>query len=317
MALYFAASSPERITALILIDGTARYLLADNYPMGFPPEVVEEMIARVEEQWGTEEYAGTYAPSHADDQRFRRWSARVQRAIASPRVVGAHLRALLEVDVRDLLPLIQVPTLVLHHLGFPFLPLSHGRYLADHIAGAQLVELPGDLPLWWNQQDRVLEEIEEFLVGAHQHVPTNRVLATVLFTDVVGSTEQAAQLGDRRWRELLSVHDDLGRRLVEQWEGRLVKTTGDGLLATFDGPGRAIGCAVTLRDQMGDINLRIGPGYTQVRLSCGGTTSLGSPSTSPPGSSPLLAPAKSSSRGPCETWWPAPRSCWPTVAAAS
>jgi len=172
-------------------------------------------------------------------------------------VVGVHLRALLEVDVRDLLALIQVPTLVLHHRDFQLLPLAHGRYVADHIAGARLVEVPGDLPLWWDQQDQVLEMIEEFLVGSRRRVSTTRVLATVLFTDVAGSTEQAAQLGDRRWRELLGVHDDLGRRLVEQWGGRLVKTTGDGLLAVFDGPGRAIGCAVALRDRLADIDLRI------------------------------------------------------------
>jgi pimeloyl-ACP methyl ester carboxylesterase len=145
MALFFAASRPERITALILVDGTARYLTADDCPIGFPPEAIEEMVARVEELWGTEEYTRAYAPSHAEDERFRR-SARVQRAIASPRVVGAHLRVLLEVDVRDLLPLIQVPTLVLHHREFALLPLAHGRYLTDHIAGARLVEMPGELP---------------------------------------------------------------------------------------------------------------------------------------------------------------------------
>ena len=260
MALYFAASRPARTTALILVDGTAKYLTADDYPIGFPPGAVEAMIAQVEQLWGTEEYTKVYAPSHADDERFRRWSARVQRAIASPRVVGVHLRALLEVDVRDLLALIQVPTLVLHHRDFQLLPLAHGRYVADHIAGARLVEVPGDLPLWWDQQDQVLEMIEEFLVGARRRVSTTRVLATVLFTDVAGSTEQAAQLGDRRWRELLGVHDDLGRRLVEQWGGRLVKTTGDGLLAVFDGPGRAIGCAVAVRNGLADIDLRIGAG---------------------------------------------------------
>jgi pimeloyl-ACP methyl ester carboxylesterase len=260
MALFFAGTRPERTAGLILADATARYTVADDYRIGFPPEAVEAMIVGVQELWGTEAYTGAYAPGHADDQRFRRWSARMQRAIASPRVVGAHLRALLEVDVRPLLPLIQAPTLVLHHRDFELLPLAHGRYLAEHIAGARLVEVPGDLPLWWAEQDLVLGAIEAFLVGADRGLQPTRVLATVLFTDLVGSTGRAAQLGDRRWRELLQVHDDLGRRLVERWGGRLVKTTGDGLLASFDGPGRAIGCAVALREELGDINLQLRAG---------------------------------------------------------
>jgi class 3 adenylate cyclase len=165
------------------------------------------------------------------------------------------------VDVRPLLPLVQAPTLVLHRRDFPLLPIEHGRYLAEHLPNARLVELPGaDGPLTWENPELTLGHIEEFLTGVRQHVSTTRVLATVLFTDIVGSTERAAALGDRRWRELLTVHDDLGRRLVEQWGGRVVKTTGDGLLATFDGPGRAIACAVGLRDQLGDIDLQIRAG---------------------------------------------------------
>ena len=166
MALFYAGTRPERTSALILTDATARYLVADDYPIGFPSETIEAMIDRAEELWGTEAYTEAYAPSHAGDQRFRRWSARLQRAIASPRVVRAHLRAMLEVDVRPLLPLIQVPTLVLHHRDFQLVPASHGRFLAEHIPGARLVELEGDLPMWWDQQDVVLGVVEEFLVGA-------------------------------------------------------------------------------------------------------------------------------------------------------
>ena len=220
---------------------------------GSPQAVYEEL-------WGTEAYTEAYAPSHAGDQRFRRWSARLQRAIASPRVVRAHLRAMLEVDVRPLLPLIQVPTLVLHHRDFQLVPASHGRFLAEHIPGARLVELEGDLPMWWDQQDVVLGVVEEFLVGARRNVEPARVLATVLFTDIVGSTERAAELGDRGWRDLLDTHDELAGRLVERWGGRLVKTTGDGILATFDGPGRAIGCAGTLRDELRGIGTQIRAG---------------------------------------------------------
>jgi len=218
------------------------------------------MIARSEELWGTEAMAGIYAPSRAGDERFLRWSARLERAIASPRMVRAYARAVLEVDVRPILPLIQAPTLVLAHSEFQQLPAAHGRYLAEHIPGARLVELPGDLPLWWDQPDLVLDLVEEFLIGARRGVEPTRVLATVLFTDIVGSTQRAAELGDRRWRELLNVHDELARRLVEQWGGRLVKTTGDGVLATFDGPGRGIGCAATLRDELRGIGTRIRAG---------------------------------------------------------
>ena len=260
MALFFAGTKPERTTALLLVDATARDLAADDYPIGVPREAVESAIARAEELWGTEAFAGSYMPARAGDERFRRWSARLERAIASKRVVGAYLRALLEVDVRPVLPLIQAPTLVVAHREFPQLPVAHGRYLAEHIPGARLVELPGDLPMIWGQPELVVEAVEEFLIGAHPSVEPTRVLATVLFTDIVDSTGQAERLGDRRWRALLDTHDELAGRLVEQWGGRLVKTTGDGVLATFDGPGRAIGCAAALRDELGDIGVRIRAG---------------------------------------------------------
>jgi class 3 adenylate cyclase len=231
MALFFAGTKPERTAALVLADASARYLVADDYPIGVAAQTAEAMLARAEELWGTEAFAGINAPSRAGDERFLRWSARLQRAIASPGVVRAHLRALLEVDVRPILPLIQAPTLVLHHRAFRYIPVEHSRYLADHIPGARLIELEGVLPLW-ERPDLPLEVVEEFLTGVRRPAPPSRVLATVLFTDIVGSTERAAELGDRRWRTLLDVHDELAGRLVERWGGRLVKTTGDGVLAT-------------------------------------------------------------------------------------
>jgi class 3 adenylate cyclase len=261
MALFFAATRPERTRALVLANASARYVAADDYPIGFPPEQADTLISQVEESWGTAERIADGIPSKAGDERFRRWMARVQRSIASPRTVHIFLRALFEVDVRPLLPLIQAPTLVLHRRDFRLLPIEHGRYLAEHIPNARLVELPGsDGPLTWETPDLILGHIEEFLTGVRASAPATRVLATVLFTDIVASTERAAELGDRRWRELLQVHDDLGARLVEQWGGRVVKSTGDGLLATFDGPGRAIACATALRDRLGDIDLQIRAG---------------------------------------------------------
>jgi class 3 adenylate cyclase len=261
MALFFAATRPERTSALVLGNASARYLAADDYPIGFPPERAEAIVARVEDTWGTAEPIATAIPSRAGDERFRRWVAKMQRSMASPRTVHTMLRSMFEVDVRSLLPLVQAPTLVLHRRDFALLPIEHGRYLAEHIPNARLVELPGsDGPLTWETPELVLDLVEEFLTGVRGTAPTTRVLATVLFTDIVASTERASELGDRRWRELLEVHDDLGRRLVEQRGGRVVKTTGDGLLATFDGPGRAIGCAVALREQLGDIDVRIRAG---------------------------------------------------------
>ena len=261
MALFFAATRPERTSALVVANASARYLAADDYPFGMARERAEAVVARVEETWGTGDRVADGIPSRAGDERFRRWMAKVQRSVASPRTVHVFLRALFRVDVRPLLPLIQAPTLVLHRRDFAMLPIEHGRYLAEHIPTATLVELPGsDAPLTWETPELILDHIERFLTGVGRPVPTTRVLATVLFTDIVGSTERAAELGDRRWRELLAVHDDLADRLVHRWGGRLVKTTGDGLLATFDGPGRAIGCAVALRDQLGEVDLRVRAG---------------------------------------------------------
>ena len=261
MALFFAATRPERTSALVVANASARFVAADDYPFGMARERAEALVARVVETWGTADRVADGIPSRAGDERFRRWMAKVQRSFASPRTVHVFLRALFRVDVRPLLPLIQAPTLVLHRRDFAMLPIEHGRYLAEHIPTATLVELPGsDAPLTWETPGLILDHIERFLTGVGRPVPTTRVLATVLFTDIVGSTERAAALGDRRWRELLAVHDDLADRLVHQWGGRLVKTTGDGLLATFDGPGRAIGCAVALRDQLGDVGLRIRAG---------------------------------------------------------
>src|SRR4029450_8899776 len=176
---------------------------------------------------------------------------------------------------------------------------------------ARLVELPGELPLWWEEPDPVLNVIEEFLVGERRGVEPTRVLATVLFTDIVGSTVRAEQVGDRRWRALLDTHDELAGRLVQRWGGRLVKSTGDGVLATFDGPGRAIGCAAPVREGLAEVGGQVrGGGAAGAAM-----TSAASRSTSPPGSWPPPARARSWSRGPCVTWSPAPRWSWPTAAA--
>jgi class 3 adenylate cyclase len=260
-ALFFAGTRPERTSALILGHTSARYVAAHDYPVGIPLEVAEALLAQIDQLWGTEAIVAMMVPSRAGDERFRRWFAKWLRTGASPRVVQVLLRAALEVDVRPILPLVQAPTLVLHRRDDQLLVVQHGRYLADHIPQAELVELPGTDPaLMWQAPELALDLIEVFLTGVRRAVEPTRVLATVLFSDIVGSTRQATRLGDRRWRELLNLHDELARRLVEEFHGKLVKTTGDGILATFDGPGRAIRCAAALRDELAAVGLQIRAG---------------------------------------------------------
>jgi class 3 adenylate cyclase len=257
-AIFFAGTRPERTSALILVHTTAKYVASHDYPIGVPPKVAEALLAQFDQLWGTEAMAAMLVPSRAGDARFRRWLAKVQRTSVSPRAAQPYVRAMLEVDVRAILPLVQAPTLILHRRDVQVLSVEQGRYLAEHIHGAKLVELPGaDGTLAWETPELALDLIQQFLTGVHRPVEPNRVLATVLFSDIVASTEQASRLGDRRWRELLNVHDELARRLVEEFGGRLVKTTGDGLLATFDGPGRGIRCAAALRDELGGIGVRL------------------------------------------------------------
>jgi class 3 adenylate cyclase len=260
-ALLFAATRPERTSALVLVHTSARFAAASDYPIGGTPAQVEEALASFNRLWGSDELAARLVPSRAGDARFLGWFAKFQRASARPKDAQVFLRAMAEVDVRPVLPLVQAPTLVLHRRDFRLVPIAQGRYLAERIAGARLLELPGsDVDLTWETPELALDAVQEFLTGVRRSVEPSRVLATVLFTDIVGSTQRAARLGDRRWRELLEVHDELGRRLVEQFGGQLVKTTGDGLLATFDGPGRAIRCAAALGDELAGIGLQIRAG---------------------------------------------------------
>jgi class 3 adenylate cyclase len=260
-AIFFAATRPARTSALVLVHTTAKYVATNDYPIGIAEELFQTLLAQVDQLWGSEAMAAMMVPSRADDARFRRWFAKLQRASASPRAVQPLLRAAFEVDVRPLLGLVQAPTLVLHRQDDQILPVEHGRYLAEHIPGARLVELPGaDAALMWETPELALDLIEEFLTGVRRAAEPTRVLATVLFTDIVGSTQQATRLGDRRWHQLLNMHDELARQLVEEFHGQLVKTTGDGILATFDGPGRGIRCAAALRDELHGIGLQLRAG---------------------------------------------------------
>jgi len=261
MAMLLAATQPERISALILTNTTSRYLSDTDYPIGLSREAAEQMVDLVAAKWGTEDQVSLYVPSRADDARFLAWFAKVQRMTISPTEAAAYFRAWFDVDTRPLLPAIRLPTLVLHRSEFASIPLAHAQYIVDHVAGARVVELPGsDGPFIWEHPDLALDAIEEFLTGIQPGAPSHRVLATVLFTDIVDSTRRAEELGDRKWRALLDIHDELSARSVEAQGGRVVKTTGDGILATFDGPGRAIRAATALQDELRGVQIGLRTG---------------------------------------------------------
>jgi class 3 adenylate cyclase len=259
--MLFAATQPERTEALVLTNTSARFLSDVDYPWGISEADLDGAVAFIEENWGTEEFAAFGSPDHATDPAFVRWLAKQQRMACSPAVAGAYLRWRELTDVRDILPSIRVPTLVIHRKDTTWITLDQGRYVADRIPGARLVVVPGgDLTIYTEPTSESFDAIEDFLTKALPSAEPNRALAAVLFTDIVGSTEQAAALGDRQWRALLESHDAVARALVGQHRGRLVKMTGDGVLATFDGPGRAIRCAFALRDALEPLGIAIRAG---------------------------------------------------------
>jgi class 3 adenylate cyclase len=271
-AVLMAAAHPERIDRLLLVNSTARVMRAPDYPCGIPEHLVEAFLDNVTKPDAVEQGVDDVAllnPTVAGDQAFRTWWVRAGRRGASPSVAKAILRVKWTADVRQFLQLVQVPTLVLHRAGYAVLRPDHGRYLAEHIPGALFRELPGTDNLYWvGETDLMLEEIEEFLTGTRHRSEPNRVLATVLFTDIVDSTTQASGLGDSAWHDRLERHDAMVRRQLERFGGKEIKTIGDGFLATFDGPARAIRCACAIRDgveQLG-IDVRAGLHTGEVEL---------------------------------------------------
>lgn len=261
MAMLFAATYPERTTALVLAHTAAKYVRADDYPHGLAPEVAERLLQTVEELWGTEGFVSIAAPSRAQDDGFRQRYGRYLRAAARPREAAAQLRNLLSSDVRHVLPLIHCPTLVLNRNAYPLVTMDHARYLVDHISGARLVELPGtDGVLVTEHASGILDRIEEFLSGIPGGSVPDRILATVLFTDIVSSTDRAASMGDRRWKAVLEVHDDITRDQVARFQGRFIESTGDGVLATFDRPGRAIRAAGAIQGSIRALGIDIRAG---------------------------------------------------------
>ena len=263
LAIFFAASYPRRTSALVLDGCYARLARAPDYPWGVPTEVLEDSVARVEADRGSdpERTLRFLAPHGLKDPELLATWRRYTRSALSPAGAMAMAENAVFADVRPVLPAVQAPTLVLYRSGDRFAGKPHAVYLAEHIPGAKLSELPGeDNLIFVGDSDADVDEIEEFLTGA-RHVPdTDRVLATVLFTDIVGSTQRAAELGDRRWRELLDAHDRAVRRQLERFRGREVNTIGDSFVATFDGPGRAVECAVAIRDAVRALGLEVRTG---------------------------------------------------------
>ncbi len=262
MCVLFAATYPERTQALILHGGMARSIEAPDYPWAAPADALAESATDLVMPLI---YAGEdidiWAPSLADDARAKEWLGRYRRASVSPDGLNALISMFMNIDVRHVLPTLQVRTLVLHRRGDRVVNWRAGRWMAEQIPGARYVSLPGqDHFPWVGDADAVIDEIREFLTGVRVAAESDRVLATVMFTDVVGSTDRVTSLGDRRWRDLLDAHDAAVRGRLTAFRGREVKLTGDGFLATFDGPARAIRCAGAIREAASglDLDIRVG-----------------------------------------------------------
>jgi len=261
MSALFAATYPDRVTALILLGAFARRLKAPDYPWAPSLEERELWIKSLEEGWGGEIELDTLAPSRSKDEGFKKWFATYGRLSVSPSAAVALARMNTHIDIRNVLSSIHVPTLVIHRKGDRDVSVANGVYLANHIAGAKYVEMDGEdhIPNAGNS-DAIVDEIEEFLTGARTVGSPDRMLSTILFTDIVDSTKTAVELGDKEWRILLDRHNQIVRKELLRFRGHEVKTTGDGFVATFDGPGRAIRCSQAILDSAKSAGLSVRAG---------------------------------------------------------
>jgi pimeloyl-ACP methyl ester carboxylesterase len=262
MSLLFAATYPERVEALVCYGGMARSTYADDYTFATPVDALTESgFDLILPFWGQGAVIEVSAPSQADDPEARAFAARMERASASPGMLAALARMFIEIDVRDVVPTVQVPTLVVHRRYDRLVNVRHGRWLAEHLPNAKLVELPGGDHLPWGEgAEELIDEVQAFLTGTHYAPEPDRILATVLFTDIVDSTGSAARLGDQRWREVLEGHRKGVRDALARHGGREVKTLGDGFLVSFDGPARGIRCAREIVDGSGELGIQVRAG---------------------------------------------------------
>jgi class 3 adenylate cyclase len=259
--LVFAAAHPERVESLILFGGYARLRVDVDYPGGVDQAHVDWMAEAILSTWGTGAAVDVTNPTMAGDGNFRRWWAQMERVSASPATAAAMARQWFDVDVRSVLPAVKVPTLVIARAGNSLFPPSHTRYLAEHITGARYMEFPGaDLYYFVGDADSVLDTVEEFVTGVRPVPSPDRCLGTVLFVDVAGSTQLAAQIGDSRFRDLLDDFIGLVGRQLDRYQGRLVDTAGDGALTLFDSPAKAIACAESVRDGVRALGLQVRAG---------------------------------------------------------
>jgi class 3 adenylate cyclase len=262
--LVLAADHPERVLSLVIVNGAARALWAPDYPVGTRAELTEPFMTVAMEPDAIEQGFDTLrvvAPSVADDEAFRTWWDQAGNRAASPSMARAVSKAVTASDVRDSLPRVTAPTLILHRESSTFVPVGHGRYLAEHIAGSRYVELPGaDVPYWVGDTAPMLDEIEEFITGVRGHFDAERILTTIVFTDIVGSTKRAAALGDHRWHDLLDKHDKVVRHELDRFGGREVNTAGDGFVATFTAPSVAIDCAEAIVDAVRVLGIEVRAG---------------------------------------------------------
>jgi class 3 adenylate cyclase len=258
MAIMFAATHPERVTALVLVNSFARIARGPDYPAGVPPEVLALFPKWLKNAWGTGRTLQVAAPSAPMGGPVHDAYTRLERVSASPGTVEAIMSMVLELDVRPVLSTISSPTLVIHRAGNEYVGAEHGRYLAEHIPTARYVELPGnDHHYFFGDADVLLDEVQEFLTGVRTPAQPDRVLATILFTDVVSSTGRTAEWGDRRWHEVRDGLDATLHRQVERFRGTVIAGTGDGALATFDGPARAIQCACSITEAVRGLDLEV------------------------------------------------------------
>jgi pimeloyl-ACP methyl ester carboxylesterase len=262
LSTLFAAAHPERVEGLILVASYAKRIWSEDYPWAPKPADREAEIAEAEATWGDPDaIPGYMLGSRADDRSFRDWVARYLRLGASPRAAATLLRMSTQMDTRAALPLIQAPTLCIYRTDDQDVLVEEGRWIASRIPDARLVELPGNAHLFYaDDPTRMLDEIEEFMTGRRESAEPDRVLATVLYTDIVGSTERAAELGDHQWRTLVERHDRIVADQVSRFRGRVVKQTGDGVVAVFDGPGRAIRAATAIGAALQPLGLEVRAG---------------------------------------------------------